>query len=171
MDERAESRARRPFNSENRVSIVPYAPHEQHPNAYKEMAEVFWENRDALPYALRILRNGCCDGCSLGPVGMRDWTMKGIHLCSVRLKLLRLNTMPPMNWRLLEDVSRLQNKSEEELRKLGRLAVPMVRRRGEKGFKRISWDEATSLVADRLRDIDPQRLGWYLTSRGLTNEA
>ncbi len=171
MDEHAESRAGRAPNPKNWVSIVPYAPHEQHPNAYKEMAEVFWENRDALPYALRILRNGCCDGCSLGTTGMRDWTMKGIHLCSVRLKLLRLNTMPQMNWRLLEDVSRLQNKSEGELRKLGRLAVPMVRRRGDKGFKRVSWDEATSLVADRLREIDPQRLGWYLTSRGLTNEA
>ena len=171
MEEHAESRAGRAFDPRSWVSIVPYAPHEQHPNAYKEMAEVLWENRDNLPYALRILRNGCCDGCSLGTSGMRDWTMKGIHLCSVRLKLLRLNTMPEMNWRLLEDVSQLDGKTEAELRNLGRLAVPMLRRKGDKGFHRISWDEATTLIAERLRETDPHRVGWYITSRGLTNEA
>ena len=46
-----------------------------------------------------------------------------------------------------------------------------VRRRGEKGFRRISWDEATTLVAERLRGTDPHRMAWYVTSRGLTNEA
>ena len=106
----------------------------------------------------------------LGTSGMRDWTMKGIHLCSVRLKLLRLNTMPEMNWRLLEDVSQLDGKTEAELRNLGRLAVPMVRRKGDKGFHRISWDEATTLIAERLRETD-YWVGWYITSRGLTNEA
>ena len=102
---------------------------------------------------------------------MRDWTMKGIHLCAVRLQLLRLNTMPVMDWRLLEDVDRLSGMREKQLRKLGRLAVPMVRRRGDKGFHRVSWDEAIELIAKVLRATDPHRVGWLLTSRGLTNEA
>jgi molybdopterin-dependent oxidoreductase alpha subunit len=130
-----------------------------------------WENRDSLGYAWRILRDGCCDGCALGTKGMRDWTMKGVHLCSVRLRLMRLNTMPAMDWRLLEDVERLSGVKERQLRKLGRLAVPMVRRRGDKGFHRVSWDEAIELLAGELRKVDPRRLGWFLTSRGLTNEA
>src|SRR5574340_545800 len=33
------------------------------PNHYVEIAETIWDNRKALPYALRILRNGVCDGC------------------------------------------------------------------------------------------------------------
>ncbi len=171
MEEHAESRAGRTFNPKSWVSLVPYGLHEQHPNAYKEMAEIAWENRDNLGYAMRILKNGCCDGCSLGTTGMRDWTMKGIHLCSLRLKLLRLNTMPGMDYQLLEDVTYLQNKNEGELRNLGRLPVPMIRRRGEKGFRRVSWEEATTVIADQLRAIDPHCVGWYLTSRGLTNEA
>src|SRR5690348_18301224 len=73
------------------------------------MLDVAWENRDSLGYAYRILRDGCCDGCSLGTSGMHDWTMKGIHLCALRLKLLRLNTMPAMDWHLLEDVAALRN--------------------------------------------------------------
>jgi molybdopterin-dependent oxidoreductase alpha subunit len=153
------------------VSLIPYGVTEQHPNAYKDIASTIWENRDNLGYAWRILNNGCCDGCSLGTMGMRDWTMKGVHLCAVRLQLLRLNTMPAMDWRKLENVDSLQGLSEKQLRKLGRLAVPMIRRRGDKGFRRISWDEAISTVADSLRGMDPHRIAWYITSRGLTNES
>jgi molybdopterin-dependent oxidoreductase alpha subunit len=171
MKEHAEAKAGRGFDRRHWVSLVPYGLDQQHPNSYKEILETFWENRDNLPYAFRILRDGCCDGCALGTTGMYDWTMKGIHLCAVRLKLLRLNTMPAIDWHLLEDVSSLQHQSEQELRNLGRLSVPMVRHRGEKGFRRISWDQAITLVAGRLRETDPHRIAWYVTSRGLTNEA
>jgi molybdopterin-dependent oxidoreductase alpha subunit len=153
------------------VSIIPYGINQQHPNAYKDILSTVWENHDNLGYAYRILRDGCCDGCSLGTSGMHDWTMEGIHLCSVRLQLLRLNTMPAMDWRLLEDVPSLRRMSNSKLRKLGRLCVPMVRQKGDKGFRRIPWDEAIDLTAKRLCAVDPHRLGWYITSRGLTNEA
>jgi molybdopterin-dependent oxidoreductase alpha subunit len=153
------------------VSIVPYGVNQEHPNAYKDILEAFWQNKDALGYAWRILNDGCCDGCSLGTSGMHDWTMRGIHLCNIRLQLLRLNTMPAMDWHLLEDVDALRNQTEKQLRKLGRLAVPMIRRKGEKGFRRVTWDDAIQTIANELRDIDPKRIGWYLTSRGLTNEA
>jgi len=158
-------------NHRNWVSLVPYGLNEQHPNAYKDIADTIWENKDNLGYAWRILNDGCCDGCSLGTSGMHDWTMKGIHLCALRLKLLRLNTMPAMNWHLLEDVNALRKVPSRHLPKLGRLPVPMVRRRGEKGFQRVSWDEAIGLAADGLKATDPHRIAWYLTSRGLTNEA
>ncbi|HEX6803045.1 MAG TPA: FdhF/YdeP family oxidoreductase [Terriglobales bacterium] len=153
------------------VSLIPYGITEQHPNAYKDIAGVLWENRDNLGYAWRILNHGCCDGCSLGTKGMRDWTIKGVHLCAVRLQLLRLNTMPAMDWRKLENVDSFRGMSEKQLRKLGRLPVPMIRRRGEPGFRRVSWDEAIATVAGGLRPLDPHRIAWYLTSRGLTNEA
>ncbi|MFY9527938.1 MAG: FdhF/YdeP family oxidoreductase [Candidatus Acidiferrales bacterium] len=153
------------------VSLIPYGLNQQHPNAYKDIVTTIWENRDNLAYAYRILRDGCCDGCALGTTGMHDWTMEGIHLCAVRLQLLRLNTMPAMDWRRLENVAALREMSGGELRDLGRLVAPMVRRRGERGFRRVTWDEAISQVAQSLRAIDPHRIGWYVTSRGLTNEA
>jgi molybdopterin-dependent oxidoreductase alpha subunit len=153
------------------VSIVPLGIDQQHPRAYRGLLQTAWENRDNLAYAWRILRDGCCDGCALGTTGMHDWTLDSIHLCAVRLQLLRLNTMPAMDWRLLEDVTALTRISGRKLRKLGRLSVPMVRHKGDKGFRRISWEEAIDLTAKRLRAVDPHRLGWYLTSRGLTNEA
>ena len=159
------------WNPKGWVSLVPYGIHEEHPNAYRDIVSCIGENRDQLGYAWRILRDGCCDGCSLGTSGIRDWTMKGVHLCNIRLELLRLNTMPAMDWHLLEDVGPLRDKKEKQLRKLGRLPVSMVRRKGDKGFRRIDWEEATTLIAEELRKIDPKRVGWYMTSRGLTNEA
>lgn len=153
------------------VSLIPYGLNQQHPNAYKDILSAIWENSDSLGYAWRILNNGCCDGCSLGTSGMHDWTMKGIHLCALRLKLLRLNTMPAMDWHLLEDVKALRRSRSLHLSSLGRLPVPMVRHSGDKGFHRISWDEALNIAAKGLRSTDPKRMAWYITSRGLTNEA
>ena len=46
----------------------------------------------------------------------------------------------------------------------------MLRRKGEKGFTRISWDEAYDIAATHIRKTAPERLAFYLTSRGLTNE-
>jgi molybdopterin-dependent oxidoreductase alpha subunit len=129
-----------------------------------------WVNRDRFDYAWDILNRGVCDGCSLGTTGMKDWTLDGIHVCNVRLRLLRLNTMPAFDPALLEDVAALQAKSGAELRELGRLPCPLRRDRGDKGFRPIGWDEALDLVAERIRATDPDRLYFYLTSRGTVNE-
>src|SRR5690348_10862004 len=91
------------------------------PRAYREMLKVAWENRGRWGYALRILRHGVCDGCSLGPRGLRDDVIPGVHLCLTRLKLLRLNTMGPIPDALLADVGPLRAMTEEELRNLGRV--------------------------------------------------
>src|SRR5204863_5071034 len=79
------------------ASKIPRDPRERKPNHYLEMARVAWRNRDQWPYAWRVLSQGVCDGCALGTTGLRDWTLDGIHLCMVRLELLRLNTMPALD--------------------------------------------------------------------------
>jgi molybdopterin-dependent oxidoreductase alpha subunit len=140
------------------------------PNHFGEMARTAWENRDNARYAWRILRDGVCDGCALGTTGLHDFTMTGVHLCTVRLNLLRLNTMGALDERRLGDVSQLDGMRTKDLRALGRIPYPMLRRRGEPGFRRISWTEATDLAAKRIATTDPQRLAFYITSRGIMNE-
>lgn len=153
------------------ASKKPFGIGEQRPNNYLEISKAFWENRDQLAFAWRILTQGVCDGCSLGTTGMRDWTLDEVHLCNVRLRLLRLNTMPALDIGPLEDVSQLEGKRSAELRGLGRLPYPLARRRGERGFRRLRWDQALDLIAARIRASAPDRLGFYLTSRGMPNEA
>lgn len=151
--------------------LVPFGLYGQvKPHHFREMAKVVWENKTELPYAWNILRHGVCDGCSLGPYGLRDNVMDGIHLCMTRLKLLRLNTMREMKLSAPSDVDRLRRLDPEKLRSLGRLPFPMVRRKGEKGFSRISWEKAAEMAVQALQRVSPQHMGFFATSRGLTNE-
>jgi molybdopterin-dependent oxidoreductase alpha subunit len=153
------------------ASAVPRDPSQQKPNHYVEMARTAWENRDQLPFAWRILKSGVCDGCALGTTGLRDWTMDGIHLCMVRLELMRLNTAPALDPGRLADLSRLEGLTSRQLRELGRLGEPMIRRAGEKGFRIVTWDEALAVAAEKIRAARPERFAMYLTSRGLLNES
>ena len=140
------------------------------PNHYAEMLRTVWANRRRLPYAARIVREGVCDGCALGVAGLHDWTIEGVHLCTTRLSLLSTNTMGAADPALLADVADLRRRPGRELRELGRLAHPMLRRAGDGGFRRVSWDEALDVVAEAIRPADPRRVAFFLTSRGITNE-
>ncbi len=142
----------------------------QKPHHYAEMVKVAWENRDQLPFAWRILSRGVCDGCALGTSGLSDWTLPGTHLCMVRLELMRLNTAPALDAAVLADVAPLTSRTSRQLRALGRLPHPMLRRAGQRGFSVVTWPEACERMARDVAATDPGRIAFYLTSRGITNE-
>jgi anaerobic selenocysteine-containing dehydrogenase len=157
------------------VSAVPFGLGFTKPQHYRAMMRVLWENRDNVGHAWRVLTRGTCDGCALGTIGLHDWTLGDgeVHLCTVRLELLRLNTMGPIPdaETKLADVGPLLERSSKSLRDLGRLPYPMRRRAGEAGFTRISWEELFAEVGDRIRRLaSPDRWAAYVTSRGVTNE-
>ena len=138
------------------------------PRHYLEMLRVLWENRGRWGYALRILKHGVCDGCSLGPRGLRDDVIPGVHLCLTRLKLLRLNTMGPVPDAALGDVDALRALGNDGLHRLGRVPYPLLRRQGDRGFtrfliKRSGWSPGRC-------EGRPDAMGMFVTSRGLTNE-
>ena len=165
------NRIRKGWTPSNWASWKPFGIGEQRPNNYAEIARAIGDNRGEIGFAWRILSQGVCDGCALGTTGLRDWTLDGVHLCNIRLRLLKLNTMPALPMEALADVSRLASLTSAELRDLGRLPYPMMRERGEPGFRRVSWDAALDLVAARIRATVPDRTTYYLTSRGMPNEA
>ena len=100
----------------NWASLKPFGIGEQHPNNFGEVFRAAWENRDSAGYAWRVLSEGVCDGCALGTTGMKDWTIPGVHLCNIRLRLLRLNTMGPLDPERLADVEALRGLRGDELR-------------------------------------------------------
>lgn len=155
---------------EKLLGLVPFGLGQTKPTHFRDMAGVVWKNRDNLPYAWKVLSRGVCDGCALGVAGFHDWTIKGVHLCMTRLNLLRLNTMPELDIRKLENISQLASLSNAELRELGRLPYPMLREKSAPGFRRISWDEAYRRIAAKIRATDPKRWAMFVTSRGVTNE-
>ncbi len=154
------------------VSPVPFGLGKIKPKHIRDTMKVMWENKDNLPYATRILTKGVCDGCALGVSGLQDQTLKGPHLCTTRLNVLRLNTMPAIKEEVLhQDIDELRKMDSSDLRKLGRIPYPLSRKPGERQFKRISWDEALDKMADKVKNIDPKQLAMFLTARGITNES
>lgn len=172
MDSPASNAASPSIPPESWRRWAPFGVLEPHkPRHYREMAKVVWENRDNLGYAWKILNHGVCDGCSLGPRGLKDDVIEGTHLCLSRLKLLRLNTMGALPEGVETDISRLRGMSNSGLQALGRVAHPMIYGRGDRGFRRTSWDEALRVMAEAFGRTPPDRTAWFATSRGLTNEA
>ncbi len=158
------------FHPDLWVSPRPNGIGLQKPNHFGDMAKVAWTNKKHARYAWKLLTKGVCDGCALGVAGLHDWTIDGVHLCLTRLRLLELNCADPLDHSLLADAASLGRRSSTELRELGRLAHPMRRRAGEKGFQRITWDEALEALAQGLRTAGPDRSAMFITSRGITNE-
>jgi molybdopterin-dependent oxidoreductase alpha subunit len=171
------------------ASLRPFGFGLERPNNFAELWKAFKENRGQRAYALRILRHGVCDGCALGTTGMRDWTQSGLHLCNIRLRLLRLNTQPSFSLTLLSDLSdgtlpagsiptlsapgaRRTGRATPptQLHGLGRIPAPMLRRRGDPGFRPITWEQAIETISARLGRTAPERMAFYLTARGLPNE-
>ena len=151
-------------------AAVPFGLGQTKPKHFRDMAGIVWKNRDNLPYAWKVLSRGVCDGCALGVAGFHDWTIEGVHLCMTRLNLLRLNTMPALDVRLLEDVSKLAKLDNAQLRELGRLPYPMLREKSAPGFRRITWEEAYRRMGAKIRVTEPKRWAMFVTSRGVTNE-
>ncbi|MDQ6423205.1 FdhF/YdeP family oxidoreductase [Paenibacillus sp. LHD-117] len=153
------------------VSKRPFGLGKIKPHHIRDTMKAAWDNRDNLAYAYRILTEGVCDGCALGVSGLYDQTLEGPHVCTTRLNVLRLNTMPGMAERWLHaDIGELRKLSSAELRQLGRLPYPMMRSKGEARFRRVSWDDALSRIAEKARAVDPKSIAFYLTGRGITNE-
>ncbi len=154
------------------AGVMPFGLGKTKPRHLRDTAKAAWHNRDRLAYAYRILSKGVCDGCALGVAGLQDQTLKGPHLCTTRLNVLRLNTMPEMGGEWVHaDIEQLQKLSSAELRELGRIPYPLQRKAGERKFTRISWDEAMNRIAEAIRTFGPKRTAMYLTARGITNES
>src|SRR5680860_1723066 len=155
------NRAKRGWNPALWASKVPFGIGQQHPNNFAEVTRSLCDNRDEAGFSWRIISQGVCDGCALGVSGLKDWTTDGPHLCNIRLRLLRLNTMPALDPSLLADIEPLHHLTSAKLRDLGRLPHPMIRRKGDPGFSRITWGEALDLTAGRIKATTPDRLGFY----------
>ncbi|WP_068672060.1 FdhF/YdeP family oxidoreductase [Oceanobacillus sp. Castelsardo] len=153
------------------VSKVPFGLGKIKPHHLRDTMKVIWENKENLPYASRILTQGVCDGCALGVSGLKDQTLKGPHVCTTRLNVLRLNTMPAMKPEVLhKDIHDLRKMNSSELRQLGRIPYPVIRNSGEDKFRRISWEDALDYISSKMKMLNPKQYSFYTTSRGITNE-
>lgn len=112
---------------EHWVSPIPFGLGKVKPKHIRDTMKIMWENKDNLNYAKNILTKGVCDGCALGVSGLQDQTLQGPHLCTTRLNVLRLSTMPAMKEEVVHsDINELKKYSSKELRGLGRIPYRLL---------------------------------------------
>ncbi|RME26909.1 MAG: hypothetical protein D6798_05690, partial [Deltaproteobacteria bacterium] len=150
---------------------MPFGLGQRRGHLVVDLARAAWENRDQAGLAWRCLRLGVCDECGLGPRGLRDDVLGGVHLCSLRLASLREHTCGALVPADLVDARRLSERDASALRDLGRLPRPFLRRAGDRGFTRISWDEVLALAGGALAAASPAGIGFVAGGRGLSDEA
>lgn len=149
---------------------IPFGLGQPKPRHFREMLRVLLANRDNLSHAWKVVSRGACDACAPGASGFRDATLQGLHWCLPRLHLLRLHTLPVLDARILGDAAGLALLNNAHLQTLGRLPFPVLRERGQTGFRRISWESASARIARRIRSTDPRRVAFFLSSGDLTHE-
>jgi anaerobic selenocysteine-containing dehydrogenase len=140
------------------------------PRYFLDYLKSLWQTRRNPGYARKILKRGVCDGCSLGPAGLRDDVADGTHLCSLRLAQLRYQVMEAIGGEHLGDVRIFEDADAAELRGLGRIPKPLIRNRGENGLTETTWDEALDLIAEKVKPMEPRRTAWFAGADTLTNE-
>jgi anaerobic selenocysteine-containing dehydrogenase len=134
------------------ASLVPFGfglPRDLSPS---DVAAAAWRNRRSLRFGLDIIRYGVCTTCELGSHGWHDDVIAGTHLCHRRLREVDRWTRDAFDPLKLPRIDALQALSAEELRALGRVPVPLIRRAGEPRLQPLSWEDAQNLVASRLGD-------------------
>ena len=82
------------------------------------------------------------------------------RLCPACLRLAREHSAPALLPGDLVDAERLAWMAPEDLRALGRLPFPMLREAGDRGFVRVSWEEALRRVGEVLRAVPPGAQRW-----------
>ena len=153
------------------VGWKPNGIGEQKPHHYRGMAKTVWENRRNLPWAWRILRKGVCDGCALGVAGFHDWTITGVHLCTTRLDLLQVNTAAAIDDDALADVAALAAPQRSRAARAGPARAPDGAARGRaRVHAGLVGRRARPRSPIAIRATTPDRVGIYLTARGITNE-
>jgi molybdopterin-dependent oxidoreductase alpha subunit len=140
------------------------------PRYYLDYLKSMWESRKNPAYAHAILKRGVCDGCSLGPAGVRDDAVDGKHLCNLRLQQLKYHTQDAIGDDVFGDVRPLEGADAGELRALGRLPKPLIRYRDENGLTAIPWEEVLDLIGERIKKAESRQVGWFVGAGSVSNE-
>lgn len=117
-----------------------------------------------------------CKTCALGMGGQRGGMVneRGAfpEVCKKSLQAMAADmqgAIPPDFWETYS-VAQLKAMSPRELESCGRLVQPLLYRQGEEYFRTISWDDALTRVAGKLKSTLAEQTFWYFSGRS-SNEA
>jgi anaerobic selenocysteine-containing dehydrogenase len=151
-------------------SWVPFGIGQVKPTHFRDMARIVWENRDNLGYAWKVITKGVCDGCALGVAGLKDLDGKGAASLHDAAESAPAQYDAGAGSSSARGRCRADDDEQPATSRAWPTRLPDASGAWNTGFRRITWDEAYSRIAQRIRATDPRRVAFFVTSRGVTNE-
>ncbi|MFN8546112.1 MAG: FdhF/YdeP family oxidoreductase [Candidatus Binatia bacterium] len=124
----------------------------------------------------RLATHNACKTCAVGmggqAGGMRNEAGRFPEVCKKSIQAVAADLQPPLDEAFLRthDLAALEGWTSRELEAAGRVGFPLLWRTGERGYRRIAWDEALAIAAEAFRAAGPARAFLYASGRG-SNEA
>lgn len=116
-----------------------------------------------------------CKACALGMGGLKGGMVNELgefpSVCNKSVQAQSTDIQPPIPDKLFEfKLSDFAELEPRQLEKLGRLNTPLYKGKTDNTYRKVDWDWAISLAAERLGAIKPERTFFYSSGRS-SNEA
>lgn len=112
-----------------------------------------------------------CKTCALGMGGQRGGMVNEAgrfpEVCKKSIQATAADLQPAIADSFWDQhpLERLRRMTPRELEACGRLSTPVIHRRGEPGYRVVTWDEALGRIIDRLKEVSPAETFWYFSGR------
>lgn len=129
-----------------------------------------------LPLWRAMRSKNACKTCALGMGGQAGGMVNELghfpEVCKKSMQAMAADMQGAVRPEFWETYSlpQLRAFTPQQLETSGRLTTPMLLRRGEQHYRPISWDDAISRIATKLKATDPDESFWYFSGRS-SNEA
>lgn len=153
------------------ASVTPFGWHLPGVHPWRSLWSTMVDNLDNLPAAWSVLAHGVCDRSSLGVAGLNDGLPGGFHIDEPRRRHLRQHTQPAIAPADLLDLPRLRRMEPDALANLGRLGSPFIHRAGERGYTKVSWEEALRAIGAAIPKPKGKRMAFLAGEESLSIEA
>src|SRR5262245_8498799 len=102
-----------------------------------------------LELARRLRSHNACKTCAVGMSGLTNERGSFPEVCKKAIQAQAADMQPPIDEAFFRshDVDALARWSGRELEGAGRIGFPVLCRDGERGYRRIGWDEALAVAA------------------------
>lgn len=126
--------------------------------------------------AKTITSKNTCKTCAYGMGGQKGGMVNEandkIEICkkSLQAQLTDIQAPIPADFWEENSIEQLRKLRPRELEMLGRLQHPLLKLKGERHYKAISWEEALSKIVDKFKATAPNNTFFYSSGRS-SNEA
>ncbi len=123
-----------------------------------------------------LTSKNACKACAFGTGGQNGGLFneqkKGLEICNKNIQAHTSDAQKPISntFYFEKSIDELKAYSGRELERLGRIATPLYKKRGDRHYSPINYESAIDIVTSRIKSTQPNKSFFYASGRS-SNEA